>query len=195
MTGNDDWISWAEAWRADEANSTDIDAIEQRVRSARRGRSVRTGIDLAAAGSAIVVSVWVMITGGTAGMIVGLAGLAFALFGLVVALGRERTPAAMASRTVAAALGWEIATARSAVRGSVGGMAVAAACLVFLAICAAVFRHEGLLTFGGAAFYVMLAALAYVLGAAALSAWLYRRRRARVRRLETLLADLTDEAD
>jgi len=195
MTGNDDWTSWAEAWRADDADSTDIDAIERRVRSARRGRSVRTGIDLAAVASAVVVSVWVMISGEPAGMIVGLAGLAFALFGLAVALGRERTPAAMAARTVTAALDWEIATARSAARSAVGGMAVAAACLAFLAVCAAVFRQEGLLELGGAAVYVMLASLAYVLGAAAVSAWLYRRRRARILRLVALLEELTDEAD
>lgn len=194
MTGADDWTSWAEAWRADDANALDIDAIERRVRAAQRGRSVRTGIDLAAAASAIVVSVWAMISGAPAGMIVGLAGLAFALFGLVITLGRERTPAAMASRTVTAALGWEIATARSAVRSAVGGMAIAAACLLFLAVCATVFRYEGVLTVGGAAFYVMLASLAYVLGAGAVSAWLYGRRRAHVRRLTALLADLTDEA-
>lgn len=196
MTADNGWENWGDAWREDGRDAAgpalDVDAIEARGRREQLGQSVRARLDLVGCLLALGVCAWVMVKGDPPALALGLAGLAFTLFGLVVTLGRERTPQALASRTVAAALGWELATARAGVRSSIGGLLVAAAALVFLAVCAFVFQREGLLAPGGRAVYPMTAALLFTAGSSVFSAWMLRRRRARVRQLEALLADLTE---
>lgn len=195
MTVDDGWNGWADAWREDGADpALDVGEIEARVRHEQLWQTVRARFDLFASLVALCICGWAIAGGTPAGIVLGLAGLAFTLFGLVVTLGRERAPSALASRTVTAALGWEIATARASVRSSVGGVAVAAASLLFLVVCATVFRHEGVLKLGETEVYALIAALLFALGSGGASAWLYRRRRARVERLEALLADLTEDS-
>ncbi|MES2035780.1 MAG: hypothetical protein V4466_16560 [Pseudomonadota bacterium] len=195
MTADDEaWNGWADSWRQDGADpALDIAEIEARVRHEQIWQTFRTRLDLAASLLALAICGWAIAKGTPAGIVLGLAGLAFTLFSLVVTLGRERAPSALASRTVAAALGWEIATAKASVRSALGGMAVAAASLLFLVVCSTVFRHEGALKLGTTELYALGAALLFSLGSAGTSAWLYRRRQARVARLERLLADLTED--
>ena len=195
MTADDDgWSGWRDAWREDVAEpALDVAEIEARVRQEQIWQTVRARLDLVAGVVAVVICGGVIARGTPAGIVLGLAGLAFTLFGLVVTLGRERAPSALASRTVAAALGWEIATAKASVRSAVGGMAVAAASLLFLLVCTVVFRHEGELRPGAIEVYTLVAALVFALGSGGTSAWLYRRRRARVERLTALLAELIEE--
>lgn len=189
MTADNGWDSWGDAWREDgPAPAFDVAEIEARVRRQQFWQTLRDRIDLGGSLLALVVCVWVIAKADTPGVVLGLAGLAFTFFGLVVTLGRERAPSALASRTVAAALDWELATARAAVRSAVGGMAMAVAALAFLAVCTVVFRLEGMM---GRATYPLAAALLFTVGSGCVSAWNFRRRRARVRRLEALLADLT----
>ena len=196
MSAENGWNGWAEAWRngAEGDPASDVEAIERRVRREQAGQALRTWGDVAASILALGVSVWVMIReDGPASMVLGLAGIAFSLFGLAVVLGRKRAPSALASRTVAAALGWEIATARSGVCTSVGGMAIAVASLVFLGLCVAVFRQEGVLDREPNVIWWLALAGAFGGGSGLTSLWLYRRRGARVARLERMLEELTEE--
>lgn len=195
MSTDNGWKSLGDAWReGGAAPALDIAEIEARVRRQQFWQALGARMDLAACLIALAICVWAIVKGDPPTMALGLAGLAFTLFGLVVALGRDRAPSALASRTVSAALGWELATARASVRSSVGGLLVAAAALVFLAICVFAYRRDGLLAPGGAAVYALAAGLLFTLGSGAVSTWNLRRRRARVRRLEALLADLTEAA-
>lgn len=197
MSAEKSWNDWAEAWRDDATAPTtaDVEAIERRVRKEQRRQSLRAGADVAGCLVALGVSIWA-VTGGEPGdIIIGLAGAAFSLFGLALTLGRRRAPQALASRTVTAALDWEIATARASARSSVGGLITAAMALPFLGLCTFVFQQQGLLERSSYAVGVLGGVLVFTVGAAGTSFWLLRRRRARVARLERLLADLTDETE
>lgn len=194
MSVENGWNGWAEAWQADADGSTsDVAAIERRVRREQAGQTLRAWSDIAASMMALGVSGWAIMDGRPAGVVLGLAGIAFSLFSLAVVLGRRRAPSALASRTVAAALAWEIATARSGVRTSVGGMAMAVGALLFLVLCTAVFSHEGVFErdpmAGG---WLTLAGL-FGASSGLASMWFYRRRKARVKRLERMLEELLEE--
>jgi hypothetical protein len=196
MTTENGWSGWAQAWQ-EEADTppADIDAIERRVRGDLRGQAVRTWADIVASLVGLAVSAWVILDARPTGAVVGLAGIAFCLFSLAVVLGRRRPARELDSRTVTAALGWEIATARSGARSSVGGLAMAAASLVFLGLCTVMFDREGIIDSAPAVIWWLLAGLVFCVGSGLTSLWLYRRRNARVARLERMLAELTDEAE
>ncbi|ATQ42449.1 hypothetical protein [Caulobacter mirabilis] len=192
MSAENGWNDWGEAWRdkAPASPPSDIDAIERRVRAEQRRQILRAAIDLVACVVGVGISLWVILEDRPSAVILGLAGLTYSLFALAVTLGRRRAPGSLASRTVAAALDWELATARAGVRTSVGGVATAAAALLFLAVCVAVFRHEGVWDQDPIAAPALAVAAAYAVGAGLSSLWLYRKRRTHAERLERLLNEL-----
>src|SRR5690606_792849 len=112
----------------------------------RRRRWRLTGwlLDLAACLFGTGISLWAISVGHPVGIITGLAGLAFSLFALALALGRKYVPATLDARTVAGALAWEISAARAAVRTSLGGLMIAAGALLFLLVCLIVYQHAGI---------------------------------------------------
>ncbi len=190
----DPWDDWSDAWQdAAPSPSVDLDEVERRLRRRLTWRAIQLGADLAACLVALAISIWSMTKGGPLALAMGSAGLAFALFGLSLLLGRNRAPSAMADRSVAAALDWEIAVVASDVRRSLGGLTIAAVALVFLGFCMAMFVTWGGLT--PMRVWAALASLAMVVGSALSSSWLLVRRRTRLRRLTALREELTREGD
>jgi len=193
MTGEDPWSSWAADWRAAPQDLPDFDALERTIRTRRRRGLARSIIEIATSLGVGGICVWAIGSGEPAGIITGLAGLAFCLFGLAVAIGGKHVPGALETRTVAGALGWEITAARASIRTSIGGLMIAAGALLFLLVCVIVYWQADILHRPIVAAWLLGGgALAIASGAGSLV--MLRRRKARLLTLENLLTDLKDEA-
>ena len=194
MTGQDPWSDWAADWRAGGPETPDFEALERTIRRRRRSRQTQRIIDLLASMSGIGISGWAIWLGAPAGVIVGLAGLAFSLFGLALALGGQFVPRMLNTRTVVGALTWEISAARAGIRASLGGVMIAVGALLFLLICLVVYQQAGILTRTAPTGVFLVGGALFAIASGAASLVLLRCRRARLRTLEGLLADLEDEA-
>lgn len=188
----DPWNDWSTAWRAAAPPPAyDIDTIERRVRRRLAWRRAQIVMDLAACALAIAVSVWTLTLDRPLAAIVGGAGLIFSLFGLTVALSGRR-PSSLASRSMLAALDWEIVEIDADIRRSVGGLAIAGAGALFLAFCLTMAAIDHPLA--PAQRWLALFGVGVIVGSALWSGWLLARRRARRRHLTALRAELGGDA-
>lgn len=194
MTGQDPWSDWAADWRVASPETPDFEALERTIRRGRRRRLALRIVDLVASLGGIGISVWAISLGAPAGVIVGLAGLAFSLFALALTLGGQLVPKALDARTVAGALAWEISAARAGIRASLGGVMIAAGALLFLLVCLVVYQQAGIVTRTTPTAFFLVGGALFAIASGGASLVLLRRRRARLRTLEGLLADLEDEA-
>ena len=168
MTGQDLWNDWAADWRADGAETPDFEAVERTLRRRRRNRLAQRTVDLLGCLVGIGISGWAIWLATPAGVIVGLAGLAFSLFGLALALGGPLVPRSPDARTVAGAL-------------------------LFLLVCLLVYQQAGIVAARPSTVVMLGGGALVAVASGAASLLLLGRRRARLRTLEALLAELEDE--
>ncbi|MBO9543067.1 hypothetical protein [Caulobacter sp.] len=189
----DPWNEWSDAWQdTPPAPTAEIDAIERRIRRRLFWRSAQAAADIAACVFALALCAWVLLTRDDAvSRSTGAIGLAFSLFGLFVVLAARRPPGAMADRSVASALDWEILEIDSDIRRSWGGLVMAAAGLVFLAAIVAIAFEAHRLP--RAVWGLPAAGFVSILGSVAWSGGLLVRRKARKRRLRALRDELIDD--
>jgi len=195
MTGEDPWSGWTADWRAAPQETPDFDALERRIRRHRRRRQAGSIIDIAVCLFGIGMSVWAMSSQQPAGIITGLAALAFSLFGMAVAVGGRHGPGALETRTVAGALAWEITAARAGIRTAIGGTMISVGALLFVLICLVVYQLTGALIRPVLFVSILAGGAAFALVAGGVSLVQFRRRKDRLRRLERLLADLKNDED
>jgi hypothetical protein len=184
----DPWDDWSDAWQTSATQpAADLDEIERRIRRRVTWRNVQIVIDLVACAMATAASLYSLSLGGMLRTTIGAAGLAFSLFGFFIALG-GRSRRVTADRSVVAALDREILEIGADVRRSLGGLAIAGAGLLFLAVCTMMFATVDALS--PARRWYALTGVGVIAGSALWSGWLLLRRKARLRRLTALRDEL-----
>ncbi|WP_269716128.1 hypothetical protein [Caulobacter sp. NIBR2454] len=197
MTSDPEWNHLADAWRDEPATTEAFDLTRMRARLKRRALVARfkaaADVILCLAVAGIAISA--IAKGTAAGVIMGLGGLAFVLFGLTVAFWVARAPWETRAGTVDAALKSEIVQTRSAIRRARSGYYMSAGAIVFI-ILTAITLHPSL---GRArsddTIFAIGLSLLTIVGAVAWGAWMDRRLSRKLVRLEKILAELTAEED
>ncbi|MET0337353.1 MAG: hypothetical protein ABW063_06280 [Caulobacter sp.] len=190
MTSDPEWNALADAWRDEPETTETFDLPRMRRRLKRRAVIARVKIALDVAGCLMVggFAIYSITRGTPTGVITGLGGLAFVLFGLTVALWVARAPWETRAETVDAALRSEIVQARAASRRAQSGYYISAGAVAFIVLVFMVARADRNRDDATAAIAFSLAAIAASL---VWAAWTDHQHRRKLALLETMLAELT----
>lgn len=192
MTSDPEWSALADAWRDEPETTETFDLPRMRRRLKRRALIARlksaTDIVLCLAVGGIAVSA--LAKGTASGVIMGLGGLAFVLFGMTVTLWVARAPWETRAETVDAALRSEIVQTRSAIRRARSGYYLAIGAVAFIALTSAIL-HADLNVMDQDARFAIGLSVSTVLASLAWGFWTDRRHSRKLARLEKMLAELS----
>lgn len=194
MTSDPEWNDLAKAWRDEPEVSEAFDLAGMRRRLKRRAMIAR----LKAASDIILclavggIAITALARGTAAGVIMGLGGLAFVLFGMTVSLWVARAPWETRAETVNAALRSEIVQTRSAIRRARSGYILAVGAIAFIILTTITLQADLHRRDEEAEFAVRLS-LSVVLASLAWGVWTDRRLNRKLARLEKMFAELAEE--
>jgi hypothetical protein len=192
MTTDPEWNALADAWR-DEPETTetfDLPRMRRRLKTRALIARLKAAADIVLCLLVGGIAVSAMARGTPTGVIMGLGGLAFVLFGMTVALWVARAPWETRAETVDAALRSEIVQTRSAIRRARSGYYLAVGAIAFIALTIFVLRADLNAVGDDDARFAVTLSLSVVVASLAWGIWTDRQHSRKLARLEKMLAEL-----